>query len=1051
MARAALIGREAERETLSGLLDSACSGRGASVLISGQAGIGKTALVDWLCRTAESRATVLRGAAVTGKSQPFLLISSAFDGHIEGPLFEDQEYVSFSQMLCITPSGMLVAKASESDGETDADIFAGMLTAVQSFVSDSFDRSGAESAGLGRLEYGNMKILIEHSRHMFLVAILEGREHPDMARTLRDMLDGLEREHGQTLASWAGSTSQVAPVEEALRAKIGTKFLVRKNLDDVRIESERIRIADSVLGTLAAMSAEKPVLLVLEDFHWSDESSAFALRFLARNICNRPIMLACTTRPADDGKVRPITEVLGEDSGAIEIHLEGLDAEGVGRMIASMYSPNSFPADMAERLRSHCAGNPFFVGELLRQMAADGTVVSEGGTHRLAREDFQIPASVGDIIRKRLDSLEPECLAMAEYLSCIGLRSDHGAAGSIGSIREPKRALERLEVSGIIRSAGDFLEFSHALFQAVIYEGISPRWRAAHHMSLGGHYESAHPQNPAEAAYELARHFSLTRAHSKSLKYSIMAAEKAEQSYAMEDAIGYYGTALGAISLQPVTAETPGWKVRILEGTADAKALIGRSGDSVADYRAALESAEERETKARLHRKISSCLFNLSDYDGSVSESQVCEEIAGPSQIESMRAKLQIAHVHTRQGNFSAAIDISRGVLAELDRNSHRDIAAASRMLGLALWYSGDYRGALESFEAGERSLEASGDMTGRARMLVNKGIVMLDLGDISKSVEFISEALEMYGKTGEQVGLASAHGSLSVAYQRNGDYANFKKHMLKGLEIYEKIGDRNGVSLSLCNYSIALNDIGEFSEALETAERAKAIAEKVGDFHTVTFSRYMRAGILREMGRNAEAMQLFREVLAQYTEMNNRQRMLGTNLAMGGIMKDMGDLEGAESVMRKCLEEGLALGDMEGTIEAKIELSGCLLACGKREEAMQVCAEALADAGDSGANIYLARAKLAMGEILSAAGDAAAQMHFAEAGQEFHRQGMSPSAARVDLAAGRDLLRRGDRAEGAELVGQALREAERMGMAGLEKEARIVSASFGLAPSGGS
>lgn len=160
-----MIGRENELGLLRNRLAEALDGKGFAVLLSGEASIGKTRLLNEFLIHAESqKIKVISGAAASDSAHPFLVFSKALEGELASPLFVGQKHITFSKIFTVDSSGLLIAEASPETEGLDTDIFAGMLSAVQDFVRDSFDRdsldgTGQQTAGLGRLEYGDMTIL----------------------------------------------------------------------------------------------------------------------------------------------------------------------------------------------------------------------------------------------------------------------------------------------------------------------------------------------------------------------------------------------------------------------------------------------------------------------------------------------------------------------------------------------------------------------------------------------------------------------------------------------------------------------------------------------------------------------------------------------------------------------------------------------------------------------------------------------------------------------------------------------------------------------------
>ncbi|MCK4756817.1 MAG: DUF2791 family P-loop domain-containing protein, partial [Thermoplasmata archaeon] len=368
-----LIGRESELKSLTQHLERAKEGRGSTVLLSGEAGIGKTRLVQEFKEHAdEEDFIVLDGAALSDVSHPFLMISKALENLLDTPLFSEQKFTSFSEIFAINKAGLLVAHASSSEEHMDPDIFAAMLTAIQGYIRDSIDSSGRKIGGLGRLEYGDMKILMEHGDNLFLTAVFKGNEHPDMTARLRSTVSSIEDRHGAVLESWDGDMEKAKPVEEELASLASARFLVRQDFEGLKLENERLRIADQVLEILADKSSEKPLLLILEDLHWADDSSLFVLNYLSRNIRSEKIMIAGTLRPEMSDGLQATMDKMSQEGSYVLMPLIQLGSDSVSSLVEAMHPGHEFPQSFIDHLASACKGNPFFVIELLKQMKEEG-------------------------------------------------------------------------------------------------------------------------------------------------------------------------------------------------------------------------------------------------------------------------------------------------------------------------------------------------------------------------------------------------------------------------------------------------------------------------------------------------------------------------------------------------------------------------------------------------------------------------------------------------------------------------------------------------------
>ncbi len=123
------------------------------------------------------------------------------------------------EVFLVDNGGTLVAHLSRTDdGQVDHDIFAGMLTAVQAFVRDSF--ASAKEGELKRMDFGMRKIYLWRGTHSYLAAVLKGRTPPTLGRKLRNTLERIEQAYGDVLASWGGDMRQVEGTVQILSSSL---------------------------------------------------------------------------------------------------------------------------------------------------------------------------------------------------------------------------------------------------------------------------------------------------------------------------------------------------------------------------------------------------------------------------------------------------------------------------------------------------------------------------------------------------------------------------------------------------------------------------------------------------------------------------------------------------------------------------------------------------------------------------------------------------------------------------------------------------------------
>ncbi|MDD4307355.1 MAG: tetratricopeptide repeat protein [Thermoplasmata archaeon] len=1028
-----MIGREEEKARLRDFLEETSDSRGGAIIINGPPGIGKTTLTDWFCNESKSSgATVLRGGANQEHAAPFLVFSAALAGLTERPLFEEQEHISYSQLLAINPAGMLIAQASEKESELDPDIFAGMLTAVQNFVRDSFDSSGTGNAGLGRLEYGSMKIMIEHGNHLFLVAVLKDKEHTDMARDLRHALRDIEISSGTILENWKGQMNDVASVQETLEKLMERRYQVKKDLSGIRLEAERVKIAGRILDAVRNQSSGNHVVLVLEDLHWADESSLFALRFLARNITDSRIMILGTARDSEGPDWKKSLEIMREEGLISEIDMAGLDFHGVSNLIDSICSPNDFPAAFHERLHSDCAGNPFFVGELLRQMQHEGAISLSNGIQSLAHDEFRIPKSVEDVVVKRLEILESDSMAMAEYLSCAGKATELSIARSIQTLRNPSEAMGKLADAGIIHLNDKRAEFTHAIFQATIYSGISKRWCESYHRSIGEEYEKTYAGRLDEVYFELARHFSCAKPDAKAFEYCTKAGEKAEGSYAMEQAIGFYEKALAAKSKARLDPSMQQTAVELQERLGDIQLLTGSYDRGLENYMAVVKASESPETKARMYRKSSDAYLKRGDYDGCLGEVAKGEIFAGDT-IEKWRLMHQSAYIMMRKGNFDRCIEMTEEVIARLqERPEYRkDVAQSQETLGSCYYLKGEFDLALEHYHRALELYEKIGVLRMLGTINNNIGNVYGNRAQLDLSLEHYNKTLAIMEKLGDRHGISVVLMNIAAVYQSKSELDKALEINLRSLKMGEMLGDQRIISALLGNMGGIYQMKGEPKKGLETLQKCLAIKKKIDDGQGIVWVTGNIGIILHSLGKVDEAMEILMDSSRNAEKIGAQWDLMGNYYAIGELYKDTDRMVQAEEYYRKAM----ALADKLETPDYRVEcmrgLAEVLLTTGRLREALDLSAEAVEKANSANLRPALGTVLISRAMALAANGDMeAAETAFTESEEICSETGNPSGLARNHYERGKILFSANHKEKGLDCLNRALGEFAQMDMA---------------------
>ncbi len=299
-----IVGRQAERDLITSTLEKALESQGKVVLISGEAGIGKSTITSFLEEKAESSGMTLclGDCTIQDTGIPYMGFQRALCDLTEESLFSLEEFAYFDEIFLISKIGLLISHVSRTKDEgIDEDILGSMLTAVQDFVKDSFGGGEVEGqkGGLGKLEYMDTKIIMEHGDLIYMAVVTSGEEHPDMKKDIKKCLEDIESTYFDILMDWDGDLDSLAGSVDMLQKLSDSKYRVKRSLENINITAERLKVQNRIHEIIEANAKDSGLLLVLEDIHWADESTILAIPFIARNIVDDKVILCMTYRPED--------------------------------------------------------------------------------------------------------------------------------------------------------------------------------------------------------------------------------------------------------------------------------------------------------------------------------------------------------------------------------------------------------------------------------------------------------------------------------------------------------------------------------------------------------------------------------------------------------------------------------------------------------------------------------------------------------------------------------------------------------------------------------
>lgn len=291
-------------------VDHAASGRGQFILLGCEGGMAKTHMLNALKDHALSKgfqyfiskAHESRGS----KPAPYRSLMQAFSKDAAfHELLVDTKFAVIEEIFLVDNSGILITHISQKARDASEDIVAGMLTAIQDFVRESF--IGADSvAGVKRLDYRDKTILIERGEYIYLTA-LANMETSGLRSDLRKTLRVLEQIYGKVLRDWGGDKSKLAGTEHLIETLLSKTYRIE------RTEFEREKLVfDKVLLYIRKLAAHRPLILVLDELQWADRDTLRLLTYFARAVASMGTVICGTYRPELASLPNPLATVVTE-------------------------------------------------------------------------------------------------------------------------------------------------------------------------------------------------------------------------------------------------------------------------------------------------------------------------------------------------------------------------------------------------------------------------------------------------------------------------------------------------------------------------------------------------------------------------------------------------------------------------------------------------------------------------------------------------------------------------------------------------------------------
>ncbi|MFN8217649.1 MAG: adenylate/guanylate cyclase domain-containing protein [Solirubrobacterales bacterium] len=597
-------------------------------------------------------------------------------------------------------------------------------------------------------------------------------------------------------------------------------------------EGRQRALADVVCRLANTPGRTTTLVLVVEDLHWIDAGSEAMLARLIEGIEGTGTLVLVNFRPE-------YSPPWARERGYQEIELGPLRRADTRKLLADLAGSDPSLDGLDEPIHQRTQGNPFFVEEIVRELAECGYLEGGRGAYRLVRpvEDAGVPATVQAVLAARIDRLEPDAKRLLQVASVVGKEVGDRALGLAAG-------LDREAMEGVVAdlvSAGFLFEaelypsrvlaFRHPLTREVAYGTQLAEQRRATHAAVAQAMVELNPDRHDELSALIAQHF-----------------REGEQ-----------------------TLEAARWSARAAHWTGHSRPRESlRLWHEVMELADQLEESEETAALA-----VSSRLLQL-QYAWRVGMSREEQErLAAEAEAIAMRGEdlhaLALLRLATAvRPGLTQHVDEWLAAVAETERLADRSgdlhLRVAVRAAGAyALLNAGDFDG----FEAAlDEMVELTGgDPTVGAGVVIGspiawammgKGMVRRERGELAEAERLLDESLRLALEADDPETASWARSNQAALLAMRGDVEAALAVGRRNCELTDRLGDVFSRSVALANLAWAQVAAGQHEEALGSVEEAERLYREAMDSggEMAAWRIQLRARALLGAGRPEEALE---------------------------------------------------------------------------------------------------------------------------------------------------------------------------------------------------
>ena len=669
-------------------------------------------------------------------------------------------------------------------------------------------------------------------------------------------------------------------------------------------------------------SQQHPLILAVEDLHWSDPTSEEFLASLVEGLPGTALLVLGTYRPG----YRPAWL---EKSYATQLSVPPLSAQDSVQIVQAVLQRETVPPLLAEALLAKAQGNPFFLEELaqtlVEQDAGQAEATSQSSLAQPALPALQLPPTVQAVLAARIDRLAPEAKRLLQTAAVIGREVSVPLLQAIAEL--PAVALQQ----GLTHlQSAEFLyetrlvpepayTFKHALTHEVAYGSLLQERRRVLHARIVEALEVLAPERVAEQVECLAHHALRGEMWDKAVTYCQQAGTRAHDRAAEREAAAAFEQALQALAHLPEDSDTRGLAIDLRLAADGPLLALGEPGRRLAllgEAEALAWALDDRTRLGRVLAQMTQVLYLTGDTDGAMAAARQAHELAtalGDSTLQG-HVSFYMGTAYWAIGDYGRSAELLRRNVEATDRES--GTSSTDMRLQSQAWLARTL-GQLGAFAEGRRHGEEAlrlATLEGRegAPLMPHTclGDLYLAQGDLEPAIQVLEQGLALCRASGNRDHLRSIMANLGYAYALQGCLSEGRALSEEGISVTIRTGAVRDHARRLAWLSEVCRLAGRGGEAWQHARQALDLARQHNERGNEALALH-QLGVVHAHADPpdvAQAEAYYQQALALAEELGMRPLQAHCHRGLGMLYVTIGQQEQARAALTTAIERYRAM-----------------------------------------------------------------------------------------------------------------------------------------------